>query len=263
WMHNNMLTVDGRKMARSIGNFITLEELFTGNHERLDAAYHPMVVRFFALQAHYRSVVDFSNDALKAAEKGYQRLMAGLQHAEALLADEIAGEEQPVASPRLPTGPLEDDIAKAGRTVPRPGELSGSTDHDEAVIREIEGCWRAMSDDFHTPTAIAALFELSRLIQRPEHSGSSEAIRLGAARFIRAFSRYVLGLRPESEVLDGGGRTVESERLDAALRLLIDMRGEARSAKDFATADRIRDQLAEAGIRMEDRKDGTTTWTVT
>ncbi len=263
WVHNNMLTVDGRKMAKSIGNFITLEEMFTGNHERLEAAYHPMVVRFFMLQAHYRSVVDFSNEALQAAEKGYQRLMAGLQHAEALLADEIADEVQPGTAPRFPVGPREDDIAEAGKTVPRPGELSGTSDHEAAVIREIETCWRAISDDFHTPTVIAALFELSRLIQRPEHAGSSDAIRLGAARFIRAFSRHVLGLRPESEALDGGGRSAESERLDAAVRLLIDMRGAARSAKDFTTADRIRDQLAEAGIRMEDHKDGTTTWTAT
>ena len=82
WMHNNMITINGQKMGKSLGNFITLEQFFTGNHDSLEQAYSPMTIRFFILSAHYRSTVDFSNDALKASQKGLERLMNGLNDLE-------------------------------------------------------------------------------------------------------------------------------------------------------------------------------------
>ena len=257
WLHSNMLTVDGQKMAKSLGNFITLEEMFTGRHQRLEQAFGPMVLRFFMLQSHYRSTVDFSNEALAAAEKGYHRLMTGLQHAEQVLADEITREAVGAAQAALersPVGPQEDEIAAAGRAIPAPGSLSAEDDHGAAVVAQIDSCWKAMSDDFHTPKTIAALFELTRLTQRPEHAEAPEDLRRGAARAVRGFVRSVLGLSPEEEGAGGGGT---DDRLNQVMSLVISLRAEARKSKDFVTADRIRDELAAAGIQLEDGRDGT------
>jgi cysteinyl-tRNA synthetase len=163
WLHSNMLTVDGQKMAKSMGNFITLEEMFSGRHPRLSRAHGPMVLRFFMLQSHYRSTLDFSDDALTAAAKGYQRLMAGLQHAEQTLADEIAAEAATLAAApleRAPAGPQDDELAAIGATIPDPGSIPVADDHARAVVAQMEACRRAMGEDFHTPRTIAALFEL-------------------------------------------------------------------------------------------------------
>ncbi|MFW5694008.1 MAG: cysteine--tRNA ligase [Alkalispirochaeta sp.] len=262
WLHSNMLTVDGQKMAKSLGNFITLEEMFTGTHQRLEQAFSPMVLRFFMLQSHYRSTVDFSNEALQAAEKGYHRLMIGLQHAEQVLADEITREAVSAAQAALersPVGPQDDEIAAVGRAIPAPGALSAEDDHGAAVVAQIEACWNAMAEDFHTPKTIAALFELTRLTQRPEHAQAPEDLRRGAARTVRGFVRSVLGLHPEEEGGAGGGvGGAADDRLNRVMELVIALRAEARKAKDFATADRIRDELAAAGIQLEDGRDGTT-----
>jgi cysteinyl-tRNA synthetase len=259
WLHSNMLTVDGQKMAKSMGNFITLEEMFAGRHPRLSRAHGPMVLRFFMLQSHYRSTLDFSDEALTAAAKGYQRLMAGLQHAEQILADEIAAEAASLASAplgRASVGPQDDELALIGAAIPDPGSLPATDDHARAVVAQLEACRRGMSEDFHTPRTIAALFELSRLTQRPEHADADDALKRGAARTIRGFVRGVLGLHPEEEGRSGGAGG--DERLDRVMQLVISLRAEARTAKDFATSDRIRDTLAEAGIRLEDGRDGTT-----
>lgn len=288
WMHSNMLTVGGQKMAKSLGNFITLEEMFSGTHPALDQAWDPMVVRFFMLQSHYRSTVDFSNEALRGAEKGFARLMAAVDAAERYLAetDGVAsgsdgrrdgrhsgadsrrhsGGANPYA--RAEAAPQEDPLAIAGRTVPAPGAFVPPTgdDHSLAVSTQIEACWAAMSDDFHTPRAIAALFELGKLTQRPEHGGAPEATRTAAARTLRAFTREVLGLAPGrggTETGTAGSGEQSRTPLDAALELLIEVRRAARERRDFETADRIRDRLAEAGISLQDRKDGTTGWTTT
>ena len=263
WLHSNMLTVDGQKMAKSLGNFITLEEMFSGNHPRLDQAFRPMVLRFFMLQSHYRSTVDFSNEALAGAEKGYDRLMSVLRNAETVLADDLAEEAGRLAAASLersPAGPQEDDIASLGRMIPASGELSLHIDdgdeHGRAVATQVDACWTAMSEDFHTPRTIAALFELGRLTARPEHRTATETVRRGAAWTIRGFVRGVLGLAPDSV----GGHGGSDQRLAAAMELLISLRAEARASKDFATADTIRDRLAQGGIRLEDNRDGTTTW---
>lgn len=276
WLHSNMLTVDGQKMAKSLGNFITLDEMFSGRHPRLDRGFSPMVLRFFMLQSHYRSTIDFSSEALEAAEKGYLRLMAGLKEAERELAEEIVDEAAAAVEAaagrdgggRGPVGPKVDTIARAGSAVPVGADLPQEDAHAQAVARQIDTCWEALADDFHTPRAIAALFELVKLTNRPEHGAASSAVRRGAARAIRGFLRHALGLRPDDEFGEnatGGGATGAAARdqLGEVLALLIEIRATARGNKDFQTADRIRDRLAEIGIGLEDNRDGTTTWNLT
>jgi cysteinyl-tRNA synthetase len=253
-----MLTVDGRKMAKSLGNFITLEELFTGNHEKLSQAFSPMVVRFFMLQSHYRSTVDFSDQALIAAERGYHKLMGYLDAAEHELAEEIAEETAAAARgmlERSPIGPRDDVLSTAGTRVPLPGSIQADDEHAGAIASQIDACWRSMADDFHTPRTVAALFELGKLTSHPDHENAPTELRRAAARVLRGFVRHVLGLQPEREPTAGDG---DADRLSAAMDLLISMRAEARAEKDFARADRIRDTLAEAGIRLEDGRNGTT-----
>ncbi len=126
WVHNNMITINGQKMGKSLGNFITLPELFSGNHPKLDQAYSPMTVRFFILQAHYRSTLDFSNEALQAAEKGYKRLM------------------------------------QAGRALGAPSSEAGAPSAEVSAL--VEKVWDALCDDLNTPIAIAHLFDAVKLV---------------------------------------------------------------------------------------------------
>lgn len=125
WMHNNMITIEGQKMGKSLGNFITLEEFFTGKHPKLERAYSPMVIRYFVLQAHYRGTVDFSNEALSAAEKGMSKLYA--------------------AAALLP-------------------KLKASATSSEDINAWVTRCYEAMDDDFNSPKLIAELFEAARII---------------------------------------------------------------------------------------------------
>jgi len=224
WIHSNMLTVNGRKMARSLGNFITLEQVFSGDHPALERAWDPMVIRFFVLQSHYRSTLDFSNEALQGAERGLSRLMTTLAAVEAYL------------NRRGDTG-----------SAIEPG------DEPSDLTRQ---CWEAMSDDFHTPRTIAVLFEMAKLF--PEAIAAGESLD-HAARTFRFFVRDVLGLIPPATGKVSGGGT---EKLDAAMKIVIDIRRNARSQRDFQTADMIRDALSEAGIELLDAPDGSTTYRV-
>ena len=239
WIHNNMLTVDGQKMAKSLGNFITLADLFAGSHPRLEQPFSPQVVRFFMLQAHYRSVLDFSSDSLVAAEKGLKRLLSGMETLDTM------------------THPGETDGTEAEPLFPAQEE-SGLQGEMLALCRAM---YHHMSDDFNTARVIADLFELTNRVNALDTGDRSleeltpEAfltVRRSAAEMVRE----VLGVEPES-------RTGESrDRLETVVELLIEMRAEARKDKDFATADAIRDRLEEAGIRLEDRPDGGTDYTL-
>ena len=257
WLHSNMLTVDRQKMARSLGNYITVEELFTGSHPRLDRGFAPMVVRFLMLQSHYRSTIDFSMDALVAAERGYARLIDALAEAEAVLT--ATGSHPAGADPAAratavadtPVGVTRDDIARAGAELGSPDELAAKTDHEAELKAVATELWSALADDFHAPRIIAALFDLSKLARKPEHARAAPPLRGYAARAQIAFTRHVLGLSPD-RADDATG-----ERLAAVIGLLIDLRARARAAKDFATGDRIRDQLAAVGVSLNDGPDGT------
>ncbi len=224
WMHNNMITIGGQKMAKSLGNYITLDQLFTGNHPMLEQAYSPMTMRFFVLQSHYRSPVDFSNEPLKAAEKGYRRLMNALAAARALAPG-----------------------------APQAGPAEPATPADRELTALVEAAYRELSDDFNTPQALATLFDLgSRLNALREGQASASAVsRPVLAAVCAAFAALVtdvLGLVEEREGAD---------KLEAVVRILIDLRNEARGRRDFAAADGIRDRLRAAGVQLHDGKDGT------
>jgi cysteinyl-tRNA synthetase len=213
WIHNNMVTINGQKMGKSLGNFITLDEIFSGNHPKLERAYSPMNIRFFILQAHYRSTLDFSNEALQAAEKGYKRLM------------------------------------EAWNTLQTLTPAATST-FDAARLRN--ACFDAMNDDFNTPIVIANLFEGVKVINSAKAGTeqlSSSDLQILKDTF-RTFIFDILGLLDEK----AGDNSRLTEEL---IRLLIEIRLEARARKDWATSDRIRDRLKEIGIQLKDGKDGT------
>lgn len=217
WMHGNMLTVNGRKMAKSEGNGFTPEELLTGNHQLLEKGYSAMTVRFFMLQCHYASTLDFSNAAMQASEKGLERLMKAM----ALL-------------PRL--------------------KPSAADDADIAALEQ--RCFDAMNDDLNTPVMIAELFEAVRIINSVYDgklaltAGSIERLQ----HLMRSMVRDVLGIRDEAAPTGGAS----DGALDALVQEFIRLRAVAKAARDFATSDRIRDQLAAAGILLKDTKEGTT-----
>ncbi|MGE0018590.1 MAG: cysteine--tRNA ligase [Draconibacterium sp.] len=214
WMHNNMITIDGQKMARSLGNFITLRELFTGSHKLLQQAYSPMTIRFFILQAHYRSTVDFSNEALQASEKGLERLMNGVKTLEELIPSE----------------------------------------HSSVDISALkQNCFAALSDDLNSPIAIAHLFEGVRIINSVK-AGTEKISAVDLAdfkTFINTVVFDILGLKAE-KLTDAS----QNEVLADVVELLINLRKEAKVNKDWATSDRIRNELNAIGIEMKDTKDG-------
>lgn len=212
WMHNNMITINGQKMGKSLGNFITFEQLTTGNHPLLAQAYSPMTIRFFILQAQYRSTLDFSNEALQAAEKGYERLM------------------------------------KAMKTLPK---LKAS-EKSSVDISDIEPrCKAAMDDDLNSPIVISVLFDAVRLINQI-YDGQQTISAADLDELRRVMHLYVfdiLGLRDD---LAGDNNRLLGQLIDTVL----DIRMQAKQAKDWATSDRIRDSLTALGIKVKDRKDG-------
>lgn len=225
WIHNNMITIDGAKMSKSAGNFITLDQLFSGDHSYLNREFSPMVVRFLMLQSHYRSKIDFSNEALEAAEKGYRKMMNALE-----LLDEVSA-------------------SSAGR--------SGSRDHE--IDDLCKRCYEKMADDFNTAQVLAALFELVTIINALYHNQVEEdAISASSLekmkRTFRLFVNDILGLKHES--------VSESSITEDLVQLLIEIRAEARVNKDFRTADKIRDDLSEMGIVLKDEKSGKTTYEI-
>lgn len=215
WMHANMLTLNGKKMAKSTGNNILPEEIFTGNNPVLSKAYAPTVARFFILQAHYRSILDFSDDALQAAEKGFDRLMEAIASVE-----------------KLPT----------------------STTSDMDVQAWKQKCYDAMNDDFNSPILIALLFEAVKHINSIK-AGNSKITPEDVAQLkqsLHAFIFDVLGLKTKTEA-----SVSKDEKTPSLVNMLINLRAEARANKDFATSDKIRDQLLEMGVELKDGPEGT------
>ena len=221
WMHNNMITINGQKMGKSLGNFITLEQFFTGKHESLDQAYSPMTIRFFILSAHYRGTVDFSNEALKAAQKGYERLMDGLENLDRV---------QP---------------------------SKGSQPDTQKFVHELRRrCYDAMNDDLQTPLVISALFEachvVNLLLDHKTKISAEDLKELGDT--MRLFTFDLLGLKSNK-----GANNAEREKAYGKIvDMVLKMRQLAKEAKDWATSDKIRDALADAGFEVNDTKDGVT-----
>jgi len=213
WMHNNMVTVNGQKMGKSLGNFVTLKDAFE--------QFHPLVMRFFILQSHYRSPLDFSNEALSAAKKGYDRLVNTVMVLRQRIDVYQEGEPAPV------------DVAK----------------YKEKMIE-------AMNDDFNAPQTIAYLFDLSREMNQYLHDGKhygTESLK-EVDKLYREFGDTVLGIIPESlETTSSANGTIDAD----LIQLLIEVRQEARKQKQFALSDLIRDRLKELGILLEDTREGT------
>ena len=216
WLHANMLTLNGKKMAKSTGNNILPHEIFSGNNKLFSKPFTPDIVRFFILQAHYRSIMDISEQALLAAEKGYLRMI---------------------------------DAFEALDSLP----ISSTTDFD--VEAWLEKCHQVMNDDFNTPLLIAQLFEAVKFIFMVKNGQANinEATLEKLKHQLLRFTQEVLGLRLQLSSADGN-----TDALEKTVALLIELRDKARNNKDFATSDRIRDGLTDAGIQLFDGKDGTT-----
>ena len=216
WLHANMLTLNGKKMAKSTGNNILPHEIFSGNNKLFSKPFSPDVVRFFILQAHYRSIMDISEQALLAAEKGYFRMI---------------------------------DAFEALDSLP----ISSTTDFD--IEAWLEKCHQVMNDDFNTPLLIAQLFEAVKFIFMVKNGQANinEATLEKLKHQLLRFTQEVLGLRLQLSSADGN-----TDALEKTVALLIELRDKARNNKDFATSDRIRDGLTDAGIQLFDGKEGTT-----
>ena len=215
WMHNNMITIAGKKMGKSYNNFITLEQFFEGKHELLEQPFSPMTIRFFILQAHYRSTVDFSNDALVAAEKGLARLTEACQ---------------------------------------RLMKLQASATSTVEIGNLRERCQEAMDDDLNSPIVISHLFDSARAINTVfDGKGTISEADLEELRAVwKTYAMDILGLQ-----LDGGqeaGAGVEAYK--GAIDMLLNMRLEAKRNKDWATSDKIRNELTALGFTIKDTKDG-------
>jgi cysteinyl-tRNA synthetase len=224
WMHNNMITINGQKMGKSLGNFITLEEFFTGTHKALERAYSPMIIRFFILQAHYRSPLDFSNEALQAAEKGMKKLF-----------------EAGKSLQRLLVSPPEDNI------------FSSTGVNVEEVKKS---CYDAMDDDFNSPILIASLFEIVRIVNsvvdKKERLSKTDLLEI--SELYNTFVFEVLGLSDENT-----GNN--ADMINGLMNLIIELRAQVRANKDYATSDKIRDELGKLRIQVKDGKEGAT-WSV-
>lgn len=237
WVHNNMITIGGQKMGKSLGNFITLPELFSGEHPRLDKAYSPMTVRFFILQAHYRSTLDFSNEALQAAEKGLARVLAAYKDV-----CKLAG-EKPVS---LSYGKMSDSIAPEGRP-------EGVSDE---VAKIIEDVYEALCDDLNTPVALARIFDAVKMINAAKDGQEkvAEADLKALARLFRDTVVGVMGLQDETPGGDSGnGR---EKAIEGLMEMVLEERAEAKAARNWPKSDSIRDRLKLIGITVKDTKNG-------
>lgn len=244
WVHNNMITINGQKMGKSLGNFITLPELFSGKHPKLEKAYSPMTIRFFILQAHYRSTLDFSNEALQAAEKGLKRIMAAYKDLEAIAAaaklPESKGTEGNKAS-RMNYGEFITETAPEKRP-----------DANEEISSIFEGVYSALCDDLNTPIALSHIFDAVRIINsHKEHKLSlSEKDIQCLLRLFDNIVAGVMGLKDESA--DSGSE----ELVNGLMNMVLESRAAAKASKDWARSDSIRDHLKELGIVVKDTKDG-------
>ncbi|MBR5661436.1 MAG: cysteine--tRNA ligase [Bacteroidales bacterium] len=251
WVHNNMITINGQKMGKSLGNFITLPELFSGTHPKLDQAYSPMTVRFFILQAHYRGTLDFSNEALQAAEKALKRILQAYKDISAMAKQQnvILSDAKDLPYGELPT-------AIAPDTCPA----------DSAEIKAIfEGVYDALCDDLNTPVALSHIFEAVRIINTAKAgpstgSGTNSLTEGDIKTLVQIFNDIVfgvLGLRDESAGEGGKSQEVVSGLMD----MVLEERAKAKAAKDWALSDAIRDHLKALGITVKDTKDGAE-WTI-
>jgi cysteinyl-tRNA synthetase len=225
WMHNNMITINGRKMGKSYNNVIKLTELFSGDNPVLAQPFHPMTIRFFILQTHYRSTLDFSNEALQASEKGLKRLWEAYEQ----------------------LGKLTSET-----------ETASDKELDEKVNKLFSEFDEFMDDDLSTAKVLANMFELAPVINgiKDKHitaDALSKETLLQLQQKMKLYIEDIFGLQMQK----AGG-----EKLDGIIQLLINIRKDSRSKKDFATSDKIRNELAALGVQLKDEKDGNISYTI-
>lgn len=223
WLHTNMLLLNGKKMSKSDGNTINPPQLFSGDSEHISKAYSPMAVRFFMLQAHYRSTLDITDDGLQAAEKGFKKLM---------------------------------DVYTLLQNLPVDArDFDGSeSDHDRAILALIEDAYQGMDDDFNTAIALAALNEMGTYVNKIANKqlASGDVAPWVIERLKTVYHTFIFDLfgLKEEEVKEDNGT------VDSLMNLILELRANARAQKDWASSDKIRDSLAEAGIQVKDSKEG-------
>ncbi|HEY1019884.1 MAG TPA: cysteine--tRNA ligase [Sediminibacterium sp.] len=228
WLHNNMITINGRKMGKSYNNVIKLSELFSGQHPLLLQPYHPMTIRFFILQSHYRGTLDFSNEALQASEKALKRLMEAYEWV-------------------------------TGQWIVAAGQQAGDQALDAKVQKLVNEFEEFMNDDMNTAKVLANMFELVSVINSikdkhiPATALSATTVDL-LKQQLTLYVENIFGLKNERASDDG--------KLDGVLQLLIEIRKEAKNRKDFVTSDKIRNELTALGVQLKDEKDGGMSYTI-
>ena len=210
-------------MGKSLGNFITLEQFFTGNHKLLSKAYSPMTIRFFILSAHYRGTVDFSDEALQAAEKGLEKLMNAISDLERIV-------------------------------------VADKCDADtERIVKSLrQRCYDAMNDDLATPQVISHLFEACTVINKlTDHKATICAECLQELKeVVHLFAEDILGLKAGSQQMSTNGQEAREEAFGKVMDMVLELRAKAKADKDWVTSDKIRDELAAACFEIKDTKDG-------
>jgi cysteinyl-tRNA synthetase len=229
WLHNNMVTVDGQKMSKSLNNFITLKQVFTDSpepkHERLSRKYDSLAVRQLILNSHYRSTLDFSDEALHAAQSGYDKLT-----------DAVITVRKQVKN--APNGPIDDEIAK---------RLKEAKEKFET----------AMNDDLNTAVALSIMFELTNLANDLLAKGATSETLVAIDNMFTRLGEDVLGIVKENYPQQGEG---DAAMLDRLVGVIIEQRNAARQKKDFAAADVLRKKLEDIGVVLEDKPGGVTGW---
>ena len=219
WMHNNMITINGQKMGKSYNNFITLDQFFTGEHPLLTQPFAPMTIRFFILSAHYRGTVDFSSEALEAAEKGLNKLITAV------------------------------------KDIKRIQPAKGSAPDVQKFVTELEGkLYDAMNDDLQTPVVISQLFEAAKvintLVDRKAKICAADIETL--EKIMKTWLEDILGLKTTAEA----GDPSREQSFGKVMDMVLEMRAQAKADKDWAKSDAIRDALNDAGFIVKDTADG-------
>ena len=248
WVHNNMITINGQKMGKSLGNFITLPQLFAGDHPKLEQAYSPMTIRFFILQAHYRSTLDFSNEALQAAEKGLRRIMLAYRDL-CRIAQGLGAVSPSRGTEGNPAGVLAYGEYIA-HTAPD-GPVAGCSAEIAALH---EAIYDALCDDMNTPVAISHFFEAVRMINCAK-DGSLKLGREDCETLLQLFDDLVfgvMGLKDENGAASDSAKDVTA----GLMEMVLEDRAQAKANKDWARSDAIRDRLNALGIRVKDGKNG-------
>lgn len=245
WLHNNMCTLNGQKMGKSLGNAITLKEIFYTGTKHLEKTFEPVVIRHFVLTSHYRQTLDFSSEALKAAESGSYKLRDAARELARAAEAAITRGAPAAAAAFQPEDAAETKVAAIAAIAQSEPIRAALADVGKRFVD-------AMNEDFNTAAAIATLFDLAKQSGEWLAGGANDADRIAADALMRSLTGDALGFRWAAPM--GGG---DESKQNALIQLLVDLRAEARKGKNFALSDQIRDRLAALGVQLKDGAGGT------